>query len=327
MRCSVENKADSTIAETLTNLWQRVLQKKIIRYEDNFFELGGDAASATELFREIAQVCGQEWPPAMIYAAPTIQLQESLLLQSAQVRFPRAVLLKPGSGRLPVFVAHGMGGSVLEFFDLTRCISTPHPIYGIQARGTDGLEEPLNRIEDMARFHVEAIREVQPHGPYYLIGHSLGGLIMLEVARWLRASGENVALLSLVDAYPAMRYLKLGSRVRLIVQLATRRASTMMNQSIRANSGKQLAPTMQRVLGASFVALKEYRPHFYQGEIKFVRAAITTVFPDDPAAVWSKLAKKVEVETSAGDHHGMLATEFASLAAVLSRYLSGAPSS
>jgi thioesterase domain-containing protein len=150
---------------------------------------------------------------------------------------------------------------------------------------------------------------------------------MLEAARSLLAAGENVALLSLLDSYPAMRHLKLGSRVRLAMQLARRRASTIRHGSIRPNSEKQLAPTMQRVLDAAFLALQEYRPRFYDGEIKFVRAVIPTVFPEDATAVWSKLASKIEVETVPGDHHGMLVTHFESLATVVSRYLSEASGS
>jgi thioesterase domain-containing protein len=61
-----------------------------------------------------------------------------------------------------VFIAHGLGGSVIDFFQPVKHIESDHPIYGMQARVVDGLDEPLERIEDVAEFHLIAIREVQP---------------------------------------------------------------------------------------------------------------------------------------------------------------------
>ncbi|MGA8069701.1 MAG: hypothetical protein WCA47_20370, partial [Terriglobales bacterium] len=64
-----------------------------------------------------------------------------------------------------------------------------------------------------------------------------------------------------------------------------------------------------------------YRPRFYPGRINFVRAAIPTDFPADPAAIWSRLAQEFEVETVPGDHLGIMTTHHEALASVLSRYL------
>ena len=57
------------------------------------------------------------------------------------------------------------------------------------------------------------------------------------------------------------------------------------------------------------LALTRYRPRFYSGKIKFVRAEISTAFPDDAAAVWEPLAQIVEVETIPGDHLGIIALD------------------
>jgi thioesterase domain-containing protein len=78
---------------------------------------------------------------------------------------------------------------------------------------------------------------------------------------------------------------------------------------------------MRRARESAYKSLTCYRPRYYSGEIKFVRAEIVSDFPDDPAAVWSRLAAKLQVETVAGDHLGILGTHFESLASVISRYL------
>ncbi len=97
----------------------------------------------------------------------------------------------------------------MDFFQLVKYIQTQRPIYGMQAKGTDGVDEPFDRIEDLAQFYLDAIRKLQPHGPYFLIGYSLGGLVMLEMAQRLIKTGENVALLAMLESYPHPRFLSL----------------------------------------------------------------------------------------------------------------------
>ena len=208
--------------EVLIPIWQRVLQQSSVHVEDNFFDLGGDSSLALQLFNEIAKACGRELPPVTIYQAPTITALAALLDQPTTSRFPPLVLMKAGTEQPPVFLAHGLGGSVMDFFQPVKYIQTEHPIYGLQAKGIDGVDEPFERIEDMAQFHLDAIRELQPHGPYLLIGYSLGGLVALEMAHVLSAMGEKVGLLAMLDAYPHMSHLSLGQRLRIRARRARR---------------------------------------------------------------------------------------------------------
>ena len=81
------------------------------------------------------------------------------------------------------------------------------------------------------------------------------------------------------------------------------------------------ARTTVRVQEQSYVAYRRYRPRFYPGKIKFVRAEIPTDFPADPTAVWAHMADKFEVETVPGDHLGIMSTHYQTLASALSRYV------
>ena len=320
--------ATSSMIDILTPLWQRVLQVSSIGVDDDFFELGGDSLLALQLFTEIGKVCDRELPPVTIYQARTISALATLLEQPTTPRFPALVPLKEGSKNPPVFIAHGLGGSVIDFFQPLKLIESDHPIYGMQARGIDGLDEPLVSIEEMAAFHLHAIREVHPHGPYALIGYSLGGLDALEMAQQLSSDGEEVALLVMMDAYPHMSFLSLGQRMRLVLRQARR--GLRIFKSLRGSgpyqppAGASLTPAMQRVRDSAYLALTRYRPRFYRGEIKFVRAEIPSGFPADARAVWAPLAENIEVATVPGDHLGMIATHYESLATVLSKYLAEA---
>ncbi|MGA8439308.1 MAG: alpha/beta fold hydrolase [Candidatus Sulfotelmatobacter sp.] len=311
--------------EVLAAIWQRVLQLASVQLDDDFFDLGGDSSLALQLFNEIAEVCHRELPPVTIYQARTLAALAALLEEPTSPRFPALVQLKPGGKNPPIFLAHGLGGSVMDFFQPVRHIDSDHPIYGIQSKGIDGLNQPLERIEDMAEFSINAVRELQPHGPYVLIGYSLGGLVALEMAQRLSAAGEKIALLAMLDAYPHMRYLSFGQRTRLIARQAKRGfhalADFSASSSYKPPAGVSLTPAMQRVRDSAYLALTRYKPRFYGGQIRFVRAAIGSRFPSNPVAVWQPLVEEIAVETVPGDHLGMIATHYAELASVLSRYL------
>jgi len=268
----------------------------------------------------------------MIYHTPTIASLTEALQDSAFPKIPPLTQLRSGDHRTPLFIAHGVGGSVLEFFELVKHIDSGRAVYGMQAKGSDGTSEPLDRIEDMAEFHLEAIRKLQPRGPYFLAGHSLGGLVALEIARRVLESGQNSGLLVMIDSYPHLKHLAPGQRARLIARLAARRvfgtrephASPHPKQESKNTQDLEvpanIKAAMRRVRERGYVALERYRPRFYDGKIHFVRAETVSVFPDDPAAVWGHFAREFELETVPGDHFGMLMTHVETLASTLSRY-------
>lgn len=323
----------TSAVEFLLPIWQRVLQRSSIQTQDNFFDLGGGPASAAQLFADVAEGCGRHLPAVLIYSAPTIGALARVLEQPQPPRVPPLLLLKAGTDRPPIFIAHGLGDTVFDLFRLVKTIDSPHPIYGMQAQGIDGVDAPLASVEDMAQFHLKAIKQVQAHGPYFLIGYSLGGLVALEIAQRLSAGGENVALLALVDSYPHRNQLSLLQNVRLSFRLAKRRVlspSASVVRTTQAEASKSVDPSvvgqdlesrsrvMQRMRDSAYLALKHYRPRYYAGRIMFVKPAISTGFPDNPAAVWSQLAAQFQVETIPGDHWSMLTTEFEKLGSVLS---------
>jgi thioesterase domain-containing protein len=149
---------------------------------------------------------------------------------------------------------------------------------------------------------------------------------MLEIAQRLTQVGEQAGLLAMVDVYPHLQRLPLRQRVGLRSRIAARRTVAMARIFGRSGGNHNLKPgaplvAAPRVRDGAFRALARYRPSFYHGTIKFVKAEIFSSFPSDPASVWSKLADKFEVETAPGDHKGMVQEHAESVALILSRYL------
>ncbi|MGA8271799.1 MAG: thioesterase domain-containing protein [Candidatus Sulfotelmatobacter sp.] len=331
----------TSAVEVLTPIWQRVLQLPSIPVNADFFDLGGNPSSAARLFAEIAEATGRDLSPVLIYVAPTIETLAAVLEQPGPPRVPPLLLLRAGTKQPPIFIAHGIGGTVFGFFDLLQKIRFPHAFYGMEASGIDGVSEPLTSIEAMAGLYLDAIKQVQPHGPYFLIGYSLGGLVTLEMAQRLFAGGEKVGLLAMVETYPEKKYLARMQRWLLSFRFARRRAWSFVESgggrsrshmsgasdenSVHGSSFQITADrVMRRIEKADYLAWGSYRPRFYPGAVKFVRAGTSTHFPHDGAAVWSPLVGKLEVETLPGNHLEILTTNFERLASVLKRYLNEA---
>jgi len=341
------DKPGTAILDALTEIWQRLLQRPNVRPEDEFYRLGGTDALADKMFLEIAQVFGRQLPAATIFHAPTIAALASLLQQPSLPRFSSYVKLKVGTGNVPILITHGLGGRA-SFSELARHIRTEHSIYGIQAKGVDGLEPPLHSIEAMAAFYIKELRQLQPEGAPILIGYSFGGLVALEMAQRLTSEGKRVPLLALVDTYPHPRYMPLGQRLSLMAKringhvsdlrrkpfgVAVSQVRSAIRQRLHMPEEQTPGPTVSdsfplsiahttaTVKQSDLVAMKQYRPQFYPGKIRFVRPEASPYLPANPTAVWKKLAAELVVETVPGDHLGMVAHHFESLADVLTRYV------
>jgi acetoacetyl-CoA synthetase len=337
---------EQLLASELLSLWRKSLKHPELDADSNFFEFDGNSDNAREILREVERLSGRHLHPAMICLAPTVA---SLirLLEQPEVRFPALTQLKPGTDPRPLFITHGFGGSILEFWPLVRYIQSSSPIYGMQAKGLDGMDEPFKTIEEIAQFFVDAIREVKPRGPYLLVGYSLGGLVTLEMAQRLLAAGEKVDLLAMLESYPARRHLSVGARMHLYGRLIRHHVRESRSMSLQESTkylagrarhqipflrAKRAVPdaadpnaaAKQRLFDSALASLNGYEPHPYHGKVRFVHAAIRLRFADDPADVWSPWISDIEVDTIPGDHDEILTTHAKELGAVISRYLNEA---
>lgn len=260
------------------------------------------------------------------------------------------VELKTGTSQPPIFMAPGGGMDVAEFAGLVKHIQTEHSIYGMQARRIDGTREPFERVEDVAQIYLDAIKKLQPRGPYILIGYSLGGLVALEIAQHLLRNEETIALLAMLDSYPHPRFLTLGQRASLFAQLVKYHSSAIMRLPVREAvryvvrrvEGRLYAPRRDRpreddrrltvtsaisvrhcLRSGDKMAWSRYKPREYTGKIRYVRAGHSTHFPRDAAGVWKRYVSDLELDTLPGHHLGII-TNPEHLGALLSRYLSEA---
>jgi amino acid adenylation domain-containing protein len=296
----------------LTRIWEKVLGIDSIDVNDNFFELGGHSLLAVRLFAQIEKSFGKNLPLATLFSAPTVkQLARALRDEGWQAAWSSLVMIQGGDQRRSFFCVHAAGGNVLEYRDLARALGADQPFYGLQAKGLDGKQEPHTTIKEMAVHYIAEMRDAQPEGPYLIGGRSSGGTIAFEMACQLSAAGQKVALLALLDTYPAgyfkllpgsgtlrqrvSRYAKkLESHGDNLRQLgASAKVGYLLNKlryapekikhklyrrayKIYQRFGRPLPPVLKNIEEINFAAVKDYVPQTYSGSVALFLASDLT---------------------------------------------------
>ena len=188
------------LEQQLTQIWEKVLGVYPISVRANFFELGGHSLLAVRLFARVEKLTGKHLPLVTLFQAPTIEQLAGILRDTGWApTWTSLVTIQPSGCKPPLYVVHGVGGNILEFMELAKCIDSDQPFYGLQAQGLDGQCPRHTSVEEMAAHYLKEIRDFQPEGPYYLAGSSFGGMIAFEMARQLHAVGEELGLLVFFD--------------------------------------------------------------------------------------------------------------------------------
>ncbi|MFE8605167.1 non-ribosomal peptide synthetase [Archangium violaceum] len=186
----------------VARIWEEVLDVRPVGATSHFFELGGHSLLAVRLMGRLREVTGRSLPLAALFQAPTVEQLAQLLRGVPQAWSPLVPLVpvQPGNPRRPLFVVHPVGGTVLGYSELARQLGPRQPFYALESRGLDGSLPPCQSVEEMAALYVDAIRTVQPSGPYLLGGWSMGGVVAYEMAQQLQRQGEQVELVMLIDS-------------------------------------------------------------------------------------------------------------------------------
>ena len=339
----------SDIERTLAGFWEDLLGVDRVGVEDDFFALGGHSLIAVRLFAMIRKTWAADFPISVLFEAPTVARCAALIAERIGVspdsapdapaarparRFTHLVPMHEGEGgpHTPFFLVAGMFGNVLNLRHLAQLIGTDRPLYGLQARGLFGDAAPHETLDEAAADYIAELRQIQPHGPYLLGGFSGGGLTAWEMARQLRAAGEAVAGVVLLDTPLPMRPA-LTRRDRLLIRLAELRAEGpgFLRRWARDRIAWEIARRRPQdaeepdafhdtAIEAAFLrALPSYRleplpvpvalfrppldRRFAVSGGRFVSTAREYVYPDNQ---WGPYAPALSVHEVPGDHDSMV---------------------
>ena len=346
--------AHDEIETVLEQMWRQLLGLDQVDAGTDFFESGGHSLIAVRLFAEIRKRFGVEMGLATLFEARTLGGLAELIRQERKTDRPEkksdtaptlVSIRSHGAKTTPLFLIHSVGGNVLNFEHLGRHLPEDQAVYAIEPRGLRGL--PLDyRVEDMARHYIEQIRERQPEGPYFVVGHSFGGLVTYEIACQLSAQNQPMGLVGLLDTYqqnriqedvtlqaaPSLGRNLIFQRIRDDLRSATlgknrieylRKREPFLREwlfrkmiknlyrsadKLSSRLGWPMPPFLRNVEEANWLAQDHFNPRTYDGTVVFFRCqSRLPTDPPDSSKVWRRLVKgELVIREVPGDHNSML---------------------
>ncbi|MFF9629284.1 amino acid adenylation domain-containing protein [Streptomyces fradiae] len=191
--------------DILCQLFAEVLGVPEVGIDDDFFGLGGHSLLAARLISRVRETTGTELAMSSLFSTPTVAgLARRLGSGSSRDSLEVILPLRPHGTREAVFCIHPGGGLSWSYVGLLRQVPPEFPVIGVQAHGLLHPDEMPATIEEMAADYIRRIEEIQPEGPYHLLGWSLGGMVAFEMAVQWQARGVKTGMLALLDCYPGM---------------------------------------------------------------------------------------------------------------------------
>ena len=318
------------IERQLADIWQTTLGIPRVSVRASFFSLGVGSLAALRLITRMNRIFGTDLGLASLISASTIQSIAALIESRFAPNMDSSLVpLQPEGANPPLFIVHGVGGNIVNFYGLAMRMGKDQPVYGIQSQALLNNQPGLLRLADMAAVYVADLRTRQPHGPYHLLGYSFGGTVALEMAHQLRAAGEEVALLGMIDSKSKdyeerLAQLKgmqerIGSRVTRFKgntialswgerfkyvrdKLETRAIRFACMTAARLHM-RQVPAFMRSAYDINYVAIQNYKLKKYDGKLVLFRAS----YQDDARGPydlgWSSIfTEPLEIHELPGDH-------------------------
>lgn len=201
----------------LADLFSKALSVTPVGVHDGFLDLGGDSLATVELLLAIEETFHIALEISAFLAQPTIESLATIINQQRDYRPATAlVTLKADGAAPPLFFIHGAGGLAFTIFELGQALDGDRPVFAVQDPACDPGITPARTVEDMAAALIAQIKTVQSGGPYWICGHSFGGLLAYEMAMQLRDEGHGVAFLGMLDTpTPPATAKREGTKSRL----------------------------------------------------------------------------------------------------------------
>jgi len=298
----------SSVESRILEIMRDVLRHEDLGLNDDFFEAGGDSLLAITLTFRLESEFGKEFRPLVINQNFTARRLAAILESPSDLRtaYPAGIVkITAGTTDRPFFFLSGLG-SAFEFRGLAAKMHTRRPILGIETHNLEVEPSVLESIEGTAGAIVGRMREVQPVGPYAILGYSFGGNLAVEVARQLIANGQTVELAAIIDSYvpgsspsglgKATKHLRIMARLNphgiyaYISSHIKRRLFSLFQNSRKSEIERRIAKVSKHGLRAYHA----HRPEVFSGRIVLVRAnGLDPSDWDEPSGTrgWSSICK------------------------------------
>lgn len=188
----------------LARIWSAQLGTEVQNANTTWYQLGGTSLGALQLVTAVEKAFGKSLSPTVLVTHPNIRSMARLLNEGAEVQaFDSIVPMKTTGSEAPLFCLHSGGAHVLFYQAFANHLEADRPVYAIQPTGLHSDESAHSNIAEMAAHYIAEMRNVQPNGPYHLLGTCFGNAVGIEMAKQLRQQNESLAVLYVIDSAPA----------------------------------------------------------------------------------------------------------------------------
>lgn len=192
--------------EEVATIWADLLALKTVGIDDDFFQLGGTSLLSLQAISRASSFFNIRIPPNFIIGAKTVR-EIAAFIDRERITVGVAshqshvslVPIQTAGEKIPFFCIHGLDGTVLGYYPLANHLGDENPFYAFQASKKVYGNSSHMAIKDLAAIYVKEMRDIQPRGPYQIGGWSFGCLVAFEMAQQIKAAGEKVAVLALLD--------------------------------------------------------------------------------------------------------------------------------
>jgi enterobactin synthetase component F len=203
----------STTEAEVCRIWRQVLGHGSVDADSSFFEVGGtslNAFAAMQRLRDAFSLDRSQLPDQALYQFPTAQeiagCIDRLRAGAAPAPQPGGNVLVPLSkgddpSLPPLFLVASAGGTLGAYDKLTKALRTRRDVFGVRDPYVLGERDPTLGFRDWVTLYIDAMRQRQPQGPYYVVAYSSAGAFGYEIARRLLKDGQDVAQLVLIDPF------------------------------------------------------------------------------------------------------------------------------
>lgn len=281
-------KARTPTELALARIWQEVLGLGQFDIGRDFVSLGGRSFAAMRILSRIETELGRRVPLVDFVKAPTIPDLAALIDGDASEdtrRWRTLVPFQPAGTRPPMVFLHVSGSHVAFLRPLAQRLGPEQPIYAFQPVGLEGEAPPLKSFEELAGLYVEELLQIQPQGPYHIVGHCAGGRLALEVSHLLRETGREVASLTVLDTpeprpvapagRQAVSLLRRGRLDQIAVRAARKFLARPLRRTWQDRTGEletRARSIVDEVERACFAADVRYKGRHHPGTITLVRS-------------------------------------------------------
>ncbi|MDQ2101202.1 non-ribosomal peptide synthetase [Azospirillum isscasi] len=291
----------------LAVLFAELLDLERVGADDDFFAIGGHSLLAMRLAARIRRDLGQPVSVSQIMVAPTVARLAAHLSETGSSEEPEnlgfapVIRLRDGAGPPLVCLYPGSGLS-WQYSVLSRYLGGNRPIVGLQSPRPNGPLALSADLDELCDRQLAILREVQPRGPYHLLGYSLGGTVAYGLAVRLRRLGERVDFLGLLDTYPAEAHDWSGLGRTDADQAAEREQEQFLGDALADVMDEDLRREKVEMFGHIFGNYKDAvrilskaRTPFYGGELTLFVAEKSIPPEIDPEGSWAGRVGRLSV--------------------------------